>query len=79
MEPPRFEEACDEILRFQDHRNAIIQRTVIMLLPTIADYKPEIFVAKYLNQCMVHLIGMLRRDRERSTGRRMQRRHRVMH
>jgi hypothetical protein len=68
MEPPRFDEACDEILRFQDNRNAVTQRTVVMLLPTIANYKPDIFVGKYLNQCMVHLINMLKRDRERSAG-----------
>ena len=68
MEEPRYEEACEELFRFMDQRGALIQRTVVQLTPVVAAYKPDVFVAKYLNACMAHLLNMLRRDRERPTG-----------
>jgi hypothetical protein len=37
----RFKEVCDTILRYRDHKEKIIKRTVIILLPRLASFAPE--------------------------------------
>lgn len=37
----RFKEVCDTILRYRDHKEKIIKRTVISLLPRLAAFSSE--------------------------------------
>ncbi|KAI9797251.1 MAG: phosphatidylinositol kinase- protein kinase tor1 [Piccolia ochrophora] len=62
----RYREACDIILRFQDHRDALIRRQVVILIPILASYAPQDFVKTYLHKSMMHLQGQLKREKERN-------------
>jgi len=37
----RFKEVCDTILKYRDHKEKIIKRTVITLLPRLAAFSSE--------------------------------------
>jgi hypothetical protein len=37
----RYKDVCDTILKFRDHKERIIRRTVINLLPRLAAFAPE--------------------------------------
>ncbi|NEJ84183.1 hypothetical protein GR268_47995 [Rhizobium leguminosarum] len=37
----RFKDVCDTILKYRDHKERIIRRTVINLLPRLAAFAPE--------------------------------------
>eukprot|EP00736_Rhodelphis_marinus_P007859 Rmarinus@m.12108 len=56
----RFKELCDAVLRFKDHRDRLIRRTVITLLPHIAQFSPNNFVRMYLTSCVNHLLSAVR-------------------
>jgi FKBP12-rapamycin complex-associated protein len=58
----RFKDVCDTILKYRDHKERIIRRTVINLLPRLAAFAPEEFAAKYLDVCMQALLGVLKKD-----------------
>ncbi|OLL26279.1 Phosphatidylinositol 3-kinase tor2 [Neolecta irregularis DAH-3] len=64
----RYREVCDVILYYKDHRDALIRRSVISLIPTLAEYNPSEFVASRLHKCMLHLIGQLKKERDRSAA-----------
>eukprot|EP01113_Clastostelium_recurvatum_P006582 TRINITY_DN1298_c0_g1_i1.p1 TRINITY_DN1298_c0_g1~~TRINITY_DN1298_c0_g1_i1.p1 ORF type:complete len:2380 (+),score=927.36 TRINITY_DN1298_c0_g1_i1:62-7201(+) len=62
----RFKEVCETILKYRDHREKLVKRTVIVLLPRLATFHPDVFVHNYLNTCMNHLLGALKSHTDRS-------------
>lgn len=65
---PRFTDTCDQVLHYKDHREPLVRRAVVELIPTLASYNVAEFTAHYLHRCMVHLIEQLRKDRDRTTS-----------
>lgn len=65
---PRFPEISDQILTYKDHREALVRRAVVELIPTLASYNSTEFSSTYLYQCMMYLIEQLRKDRDRTTS-----------
>ncbi|TPX38402.1 hypothetical protein SeMB42_g06762 [Synchytrium endobioticum] len=62
----RYKEICELILKFKDHRDVLIRKTVIQSIPALAAFETDTFVSNYLNPCMNHLLGQLRREKDRS-------------
>lgn len=66
---PRFAEACETILEYRNHkRDALIRRTVIRLLPELANYCPDEFVRSYLDTCIQHLFSAVEKKTERDAA-----------
>ncbi|KAK9453987.1 armadillo-type protein [Dipodascopsis uninucleata] len=61
-----YAEVCDTVLKYKDNRDALVRRTVLAMMPTLANYNPPGFTEKYLHKCMLHLLGQLKKDRERN-------------
>ncbi|KAJ3291491.1 phosphatidylinositol kinase- protein kinase tor1 [Rhizoclosmatium sp. JEL0117] len=59
----KYNETSEAILRFRDHTNPLIRRTVIQLFPVLASYNTLVFVTNHLNVCVDYLLGELRRER----------------
>ncbi|KYQ91695.1 protein kinase [Tieghemostelium lacteum] len=64
----KFKDVCDTILKYKDHRDKLVKKTVIVLLPRLAVFIPKDFVMNYFNTCMQHLLTALRNQNERSTS-----------
>ncbi|TIB14647.1 hypothetical protein E3P89_00930 [Wallemia ichthyophaga] len=65
---PRFGDVCDLILRYKDHRDFLIRKTVILLIPTLATYDPQAFTQTKLRLSMGHLMSAIRKERERTVA-----------
>lgn len=63
---PRYTDTCDTVLRYKDSKEPMVRRTVICILPDLAKYNPIEFTKRYLVDSMSHLIGQLKKERERS-------------
>lgn len=63
----RYNEVCDQVLSYKDHRENLVRRAVIELIPTMATYSHAEFIQNYLHKCMVYLLGQLKKDRDRTT------------
>jgi len=61
-----YQEACEIVFRHKDHRDHHIRKTVIGLIPDLANYSPTEFGQSYLHKFMVFLSGMLKRDKDRN-------------
>jgi serine/threonine-protein kinase mTOR len=68
MTGARFKEACDTVLRYKDHRDPLIRREVVVMIPILAGYSPQEFVHNYLHQSMLHLQGLIKRDKDRNNA-----------
>ncbi|EKG20255.1 Phosphatidylinositol 3-/4-kinase catalytic [Macrophomina phaseolina MS6] len=69
MHGSRYIEACNNVLRYKDHRDALIRQEVIVTIPLLAAYSPNDFSQHYLHTCMLHLQGLLREEnKERSAA-----------
>lgn len=64
----RYNDVCEVILRHRDHKDGLIRRTVVSLIPRLAEYNPEEFVQTYLHKCMGHLLGQLKKEKDRSAS-----------
>lgn len=64
----RFAEVCEIVLRYKEHREGLVRRTVISLIPDLAQFDPGIFVSMHLSACMLYLLGQLKKDKERSVA-----------
>ncbi|KAH0559920.1 hypothetical protein GP486_003558 [Trichoglossum hirsutum] len=61
-----YREACEIVFKFRDHREQLIRRQIIALIPILASYAPMDFVASYLHKFMIHLQGQLKKEKERN-------------
>ncbi|KAI1775912.1 FAT-domain-containing protein [Hypoxylon cercidicola] len=61
-----YQEACEIVFRHKDHRDVTIRKTVVSLIPHLANYSPADFAHTYLHKFMVYLSGMLKKDKERN-------------
>ncbi|ORY17763.1 armadillo-type protein [Clohesyomyces aquaticus] len=65
MNEQKYKETVETVLKYRDHRDALVRREVVLIIPILASYSPTEFAAKYLHQCMLHLQGLIRKDRDR--------------
>lgn len=63
-----FGDAAETILRFRTHRDALVRKTVIALVPTLALYDTQSFSEHYMHKAMGHLLEQLQKPSERSFG-----------
>ncbi|PSR84348.1 phosphatidylinositol 3-kinase-like protein [Coniella lustricola] len=61
-----YQETCDIVSRYKDHRDPTIRKTVVFLIPDLADYAPSEFATTRLHTFMLHLSGMLKKEKERN-------------
>eukprot|EP00820_Chromera_velia_P019501 Cvel_28328.t1-p1 / transcript=Cvel_28328.t1 / gene=Cvel_28328 / organism=Chromera_velia_CCMP2878 / gene_product=Target of rapamycin, putative / transcript_product=Target of rapamycin, putative / location=Cvel_scaffold3684:1-13594(-) / protein_length=1847 / sequence_SO=supercontig / SO=protein_coding / is_pseudo=false len=60
---PRFNQICELIYRYRNSKHRLVQRTVLILFPTLARFDPQSFnESGFLSLCMEHLLGLLRSD-----------------
>jgi FKBP12-rapamycin complex-associated protein len=64
----KFKQVCKSVFNFKDHKDPLIRRIVIELMPALAKYDPETFSKEYLSTCMDHLLVQLKKERERNAG-----------
>lgn len=68
MHGPRYKEACDLVMRYKDHRDSLVRKEVINIIPILASYSPADFTSSYLHQCMLHLQGLIKRDKDKGAA-----------
>ncbi|KAK3316631.1 phosphatidylinositol 3-kinase tor2 [Apodospora peruviana] len=61
-----YQEACDIVFRHKDARDPTIRKTVVLLIPDLANYAPTEFATTHLHKFMVYLSGMLKKKEERN-------------
>jgi len=61
-----YQEACEIVYRHKDHRDPAIRKTIVLLIPDLANYSPTEFASTWLHKFMVYLSGMLKRKDERN-------------
>lgn len=64
----RYKEVVGIVLKYRDHRERLVRRSITALLPRIAHYLRDRFVTSYLKICMDHLMGVIRVPAERDSG-----------
>lgn len=63
-----YRDVCRITLEKKDSRDQLIRKTVVTMIPTLASYDPTTFAERYLHQSMQHLLGLLRKERDRRDG-----------
>ena len=58
----------DQILRFKSHRDDLIRRMVITMIPSLAAYDTQTFAEHFLHKSMAHLLSQLDKPQERTYG-----------
>lgn len=66
MHGTRYKEACERILSYRDHRDPLIRREVVYILPILAGYAPKEFCNGYIHRSMSHLQGLLKLPKDRN-------------
>ncbi|KAK3358276.1 armadillo-type protein [Lasiosphaeria ovina] len=61
-----YQDACEIIFRHKDSRDPAIRKTVVLLIPDLANYAPTEFTVTYLHKFMIYLSGMLKKEKERN-------------
>ncbi|KAI8593944.1 armadillo-type protein [Geranomyces variabilis] len=64
----QYKALCESVLKYKDHRDKLVRRTVILMIPNLAQFDPTDFVAAYMNGCMAYLLSQLKKDRESSAA-----------
>lgn len=63
-----FLDTAEQILRFKSHRDGLVKRMVITLIPTLAAYDTQTFTEHFLHKAIAHLLTQLEKPNERSFG-----------
>ncbi len=59
---------AEQILRFKSHRDPLIQKMVITMIPSLAAYDTQTFTEHFLHKAMGHLLTQLEKLNERNYG-----------
>ncbi|KAJ7247605.1 atypical/PIKK/FRAP protein kinase [Mycena haematopus] len=60
-----FSHTAEQILRFRSHRDALIRKLVMTLIPSLAAYDTQTFSDLYLKKAMAHLSSALEKPNDR--------------
>jgi FKBP12-rapamycin complex-associated protein len=55
-------------MRLKEHKDALVRKSVIALIPLLAQSEPATFASTHLAACMNHLLSQLKKDKERAPG-----------
>ncbi|KZT27933.1 phosphatidylinositol 3-kinase [Neolentinus lepideus HHB14362 ss-1] len=61
-----FLDTAEHILKFRSHRDPLVRKMVITLIPTLALYDTQTFCEHFLHKAMAHLLTQLEKSNERS-------------
>src|SRR6266480_4809405 len=61
-----YKNVCETVLKFKDYRDGLIRKTVISLIPVLAEFDDKEFVTNYVHKSMLYLLSQLKKDRDRS-------------
>lgn len=61
-------ETAEMILRHRNHRDPLIRKAVVSLIPALAEYDSQKFSDNFLHRAMGHLLEQLMKPTERSSG-----------
>lgn len=64
----RYQDFCEIVLRYKEHRDMLIRKTVMLMIPDLAKLDVSEFMASFFNSCMIYLLGQLKKDKERPTA-----------
>eukprot|EP00898_Chlorokybus_atmophyticus_P008681 jgi/Chlat1/8814/Chrsp90S08148 len=64
----RYKEVVETVLKYRDHREKLIRRSVTALIPRLAKFSPDRFVMSYQQVCMAHLVNVMKSSNERVHG-----------
>lgn len=65
----RLKEIISLVLKFRDHRDSLVRKTVINLIPALAKMDPDLFFKEnYLTASVVYLTAQLKKEKERNYG-----------
>ncbi|KAJ7180725.1 phosphatidylinositol 3-kinase [Mycena filopes] len=60
-----FADAAEQILKFRQHRDTLIRKLVLTLIPALAAYDTETFSDLYLKKSMQHLLSIMDKPPDR--------------
>lgn len=63
-----FLDAAEQILSFKTHRDLLVRKMVITLIPTLAVYDNSTFSEHFLHKAIAHLLSQLEKPAERSVA-----------
>jgi len=61
-----YAEVCEACYRHKDHRELQVRKTVVTLIPELANYSPTEFAQHWLHRFMVFLSSMLKKEKDRN-------------
>lgn len=61
-------DTAEQILRFKAHRDSLVRKMVITLIPSLAAYDDRTFTQHFLHKAMAHLSTQLDKQNERYFG-----------
>ena len=61
-----YRHVCNIVSRYKSHRDLLIRRQVVALIPTLASYSPTDFVDNHLPKFMNHLEAELNKEKDRN-------------
>ncbi|KAH8106535.1 hypothetical protein DFH11DRAFT_1518140 [Phellopilus nigrolimitatus] len=61
-------DTSETILRLRTHRDALVRKTIITLVPTLAFYDTQTFSEYFMHKAMIHLLEQLSKPAERSVA-----------
>jgi serine/threonine-protein kinase mTOR len=61
-------DAANRIMSFKNHRDSVVRKMVITLIPALASYDTHTFVEHHLHHAVAHLLSQLDKPQERTFG-----------
>ena len=61
----RYNDIYEILRQYKDHRDALIRRTVVSLIPSVAALQPELFARDHLQTMMTYILNGLKKDKDK--------------
>lgn len=66
MQDAELKYVFEILFRLKDHKELIIRKCVVNVIPNLAKFNTQLFVSEYLDTSIVYLLGQLRKEKEKN-------------
>ncbi|EPZ33264.1 phosphatidylinositol kinase Tor2 [Rozella allomycis CSF55] len=61
----KYNEICEITIKYKDYKDAVVRKTVLVIIPLLAEYDVQQFCSFYLTTFCSHILNMMKKEKER--------------
>ena len=64
----RYQDLCEIVLRYRDHKDLLIRKSVMLMIPDLTKLDVQEYLSTFFSSSMNYLLNQLKKEKDRNTA-----------